>query len=108
MFGDQPSDSPAAIGLSGETHRIHGLLALATGDVAAATQHFGRCVSTFELLGDRYRTGRAHYNLGEAHVHAKSELATEHLSRAINIFRELGARRDLERAEAARDEWERT
>ncbi len=107
-LSEQTSDSPAAIGLSGETHRIHGLLALATGDVAAATQHFGRCVSTFELLGDRYRTGRAHYNLGQAHVHAKSELATEHLSRAINIFRELGARRDLERAEAARDEWERT
>jgi hydrogenase-4 transcriptional activator len=102
------SDSPAAIGLNGETHRLHGLLALANGDAAAATQHFGRCVSTFELLGDRYRSARAHFDLGRAHVQSKSELAAEHLSRAINIFRELGARRDLERAEAARDEWDRT
>ena len=107
-LSETASDSPAAIGLSGETHRLHGLLALANGDAAAATQHFGRCVSTFELLGDRYRTGRAHFDLGSAYMLSKSELAAEHLSRAINVFRELGARRDLERAEAARTEWERT
>jgi DNA-binding NtrC family response regulator/tetratricopeptide (TPR) repeat protein len=107
-LSEQASDSPAAIGLSGETHRLHGLLALANGDAAAATQHFGRCVSTFELLGDRYRTGRAHFDLGRAHMLSKSELAAEHLSRAINVFRELGARRDLEGAEAALADWERT
>ena len=107
-LSEHASDSPATIGLSGETHRLHGLLALAHGDAAAATQHFGRCVSTFELLGDRYRTGRAHFDLGRAHMLSKSELAAEHLSRAINVFRELGARGDLERAETALAEWERT
>jgi len=105
---EQTSDSPTAIGLKGEGHRLHGLLALANGDAPAATQHFGRCISMFELLGDRYRTARAHFDLGRAHLQAKSELAAEHLSRAINIFRELGARRDLERAEAARAEWDQT
>jgi DNA-binding NtrC family response regulator/tetratricopeptide (TPR) repeat protein len=104
-LSEQASDAPAAIGLSGETHRLHGLLALANGDPAAATQQFGRCVSTYELLGDRYRTGRAHFDLGRAHMEAKSELAVEHLSRAANIFRDLGARRDLESAEAALAEW---
>jgi hydrogenase-4 transcriptional activator len=105
---EQASDSPIAIGLKGEGHRLHGLLALTTGDAPAATQHFGRCISMFELLGDRYRTARAHFDLGRAHLQAKSELAAEHLSRAINIFRELGARRDLEQAEAARAEWDQT
>src|SRR4029077_2523086 len=108
QLDEQASDSPTAIGLKGEGHRLHGLLALATGDAPAATQHFGRCISMFELLGDRYRTGRAHFDLGRAHIQAKSELAAEHLSRAINIFRELGARRDLEQAEAARAEWDQT
>jgi DNA-binding NtrC family response regulator/tetratricopeptide (TPR) repeat protein len=107
-LSEQTSDSPAAIGLSGETHRLHGLLALESDDAASAIQHFGRCISTFELLGDRYRTGRAHLDLGRAHMLCKSELAAEHLSRAVNIFRELGARRDLQHAEAARDEWDRT
>ena len=105
---EHTSDSPTAIALKGETHRLHGLLALAKSDTAAASQHFGRCVSVFELLGDRYRAGRAHFDLGRAYVAEQSELAAEHLSRAINIFRELGARRDLEQAEAARAQWDRT
>src|SRR5207244_12371190 len=39
---------------------------------------------------------------------AQSELAAEHLTRAVNIFRELGARRDLEFAEAALAEHDQT
>jgi hydrogenase-4 transcriptional activator len=62
----------------------------------------------FELLGDRYRTARAHLDLGHAYMLAQSELGGEHLTRAVNIFRELGARRDLELAEAALNEWDRT
>jgi hydrogenase-4 transcriptional activator len=105
---EQSSDSPTAVGLSGESHRVHGLLALAKADAPAATQHFGRCVSIFELLGDRYRTARAHFDLGRAYLLAQSELAAEHLTRAVNIFRELGARRDLEQAEAALTEHDQT
>jgi DNA-binding NtrC family response regulator/tetratricopeptide (TPR) repeat protein len=107
-ISERSSDSPTAIGLNAEGHRLHGLLALAKSDATAATQDFGRCVSMFELLGDRYRTGRAHFDLGRAYLLAQSELAAEHLSRAINIFRELGARLDLDQAEAARAEWDHT
>ncbi|HEX7720910.1 MAG TPA: sigma 54-interacting transcriptional regulator [Pyrinomonadaceae bacterium] len=107
-LSEQSSDSPTAIGLTGEGHRLHGLLALAKSEAPAATQHFGRCVSIFELLGDRYRTGRAHLDLGRAYMLAQSELAAEHLTRAVNIFRELGARRDLEFAEAALTEHDQT
>jgi len=107
-LSEQSSDSPTAIGLTGEGHRLQGLLALAKSEVPAATQHFGRCVSIFELLGDRYRTGRAHLDLGRAYMLAQSELAAEHLTRAVNIFRELGARRDLGFAEAALTEHDQT
>ena len=104
----QTSDSPTAIGLTGGSYRLQGLLALAKSEAPAATQHFGRCVSIFELLGDRYRTGRAHLDLGRAYMLAQSDLAAEHLTRAVNIFRELGARRDLEFAEAALTEHDQT
>ena len=58
------------------------------------------------MLGDRYRTGRAHFDLGGL-TSGQIRVYAEHLSRASNIFRELGARRNLERAEAARAEWDR-
>jgi DNA-binding NtrC family response regulator/tetratricopeptide (TPR) repeat protein len=98
---EQINDSPADLGLCGEMQRLNGLLALARSDAALAMQYFGRSVSMFELLGDRYRSGRAHYDLGRACTKAQPERAAEHLSRAVNIFRELGARLDLASAEAA-------
>jgi len=101
---EQTSDSVAELGLAGEAQRLLGLLAMARSEPAVATQHFGRCASIFDLVGDRYRGARAQLDLGRAYMVAQSELATEHLSRAVNIFRELGARLDLERAEAALDE----
>jgi hydrogenase-4 transcriptional activator len=102
------TDSPADLLLSGEAQRLHGLLELARGDAAMAAQHFGRSVSIFDLLGDRYRSARAHYELGRAYAMAQPERAAEDLSRAVNIFRELGARVDLERAEAASAELDQT
>src|SRR5205823_12619970 len=48
-----------------------------------------------------YRIARAHYELGRAYTIAQPERAAEHLSRATNIFRDLGARLDLNRAEEA-------
>ena len=52
----------------------------------------------FELLGDKYRVGRSHFDLGSAYGMAQPELGTEHLTRAVNIFRELGAKLDFQRA----------
>jgi len=95
------TDSPTDLLLAGEAQRLHGLLEMARGDAATAAQHFGRSVSIFDLLGDRYRSARAHYELGRAYAMAQPERAAEHLSRAVNIFGELGARVNLERAEEA-------
>lgn len=105
---EHTSDSAADLGLAGEAQRLLGLLAMARSDPAAAAQHFGRCASIFDLLGDRYRSARAHFDLGRAYTIAQPELAAEHLTRAVNIFRELGARLDLEHAESTLHEHDQT
>jgi hydrogenase-4 transcriptional activator len=103
QVADQSTDSAADMGLAGEAQRLYGMLALARSDASLAAQHFGRCASIFDLIGDRYRGARAHYDLGRAYMLAQPERAAEHLSRAVNVFRELGARLELASAQAALD-----
>lgn len=98
---DLVTDSPADFHIAGEAQRLHGRLQMARSEAASAAQHFGRSVSIFDLLGDRYRSARAHYELGRAYTVTQPERADEHLTRALNIFRELGAQLDIERAEKA-------
>jgi len=105
---EHTNDSAADLGLAGEAQRLLGLLAIARSDPSSAIQHFGRCASIFDLVGDRYLSARAHADLGRAAALAQPEIAAEHLTRAINAFRELGARVDLERAEAALRDHEQT
>jgi hydrogenase-4 transcriptional activator len=93
------TDSVTDLNFAGEAQRLYGLLALAQDDPGLAAQHFGRCISIFEMLGDRYRSARSHYDLGCAYRHAHPERAIEHLSRAAHSFRELGAMLDLQRTE---------
>src|SRR5687767_12281177 len=93
------TDSATDLGFTGESHRLGGMLDMAQGDAGAAAQHFGSSVSIFDLLGDRYRAARAHLELGRAYNKILHERAGEHLSRALNTFRELGAKIDLARAE---------
>ncbi len=102
------TDAETDLLLAGEAQRLHGLLEMANGDAGLAAQHFGRSVSIFDLLGDRYRSARAHYELGRAYALVQPDRAAEHLTRAVNIFRELGARVDLEKAENAAAQLDRT
>jgi hydrogenase-4 transcriptional activator len=95
------TDSAADLVLAGEAQRVHGLAEMLRNDPEVAAQHFGRSVSIFDLLGDRYRAARAHYELGRAYALTQRDRAAEQLARAVNTFRELGARLDLEKAEAA-------
>jgi transcriptional regulator with GAF, ATPase, and Fis domain/Tfp pilus assembly protein PilF len=99
FVADHTTDSATDLGFTGEAHRLNGMLNMAQGDNAAAAQHFGSSVSIFDMLGDRYRAARAHLELGRAYATILPERAGEHLSRALNTFRELGARVDLARAE---------
>ena len=96
---DATTDSPTDLAFTGEAHRLNGMLNMARNDAASAAQHFGSSVSIFDMLGDRYRAARAHLELGRAYATILPERAGEHLSRALNTFRELGARLDLSRAD---------
>ena len=95
----ETTDSATDLGFTGEAHRLNGMLNMARNDAAAAAQHFGSSVSIFDMLGDRYRAARAHLELGRAYATMFPDRAGEHLSRALNTFRELGAKLDLSRAE---------
>src|SRR5215217_6365123 len=99
QVSDQTTDSATDLGFTGEAHRLNGMLNMARGDAAAAAQHFGSSVSIFDMLGDRYRAARAHLELGRAYATILPDRAGEHLSRALNTFRELGAKLDQSRAE---------
>jgi hydrogenase-4 transcriptional activator len=107
LVTEETADSEIDLALAGEAQRLQGMLALAREDATLAVHHFGRCVSIFELLGDRYRGAVAHYGLGTAYASSDVERAEEHLQRAALVFRELGAELDLERAEEALRELER-
>src|ERR1043165_487848 len=95
----ETTDSATDLNFTGEAHRLNGMLSMARGDAAAAAQHFGSSVSIFDMLGDRYRAARAHLELGRAYAIIRPERAGEHLSRALNTFRDLGARSSLSHAE---------
>jgi DNA-binding NtrC family response regulator/tetratricopeptide (TPR) repeat protein len=97
----ETADTSADLAVAGEAQRLHGLLSLARGDRMLAAQHFGRSVSIYEMLGDRYRSARSRYDLGRAYADVQPERAHECLARAAQTFGELGARRDLSRAEEA-------
>ncbi|HZH32472.1 MAG TPA: sigma 54-interacting transcriptional regulator [Pyrinomonadaceae bacterium] len=97
----EAADTSADLAVSGEAQRLHGLLSLARGERMLAAQHFGRSVSIYEMLGDRYRSARSRYDLGRAYIDVQPERARECLARAAETFRELGARLDMTRAEEA-------
>lgn len=97
---EETTESANDLGFTGESHRIFGMLALLQSDFTSAAQHFGSSVSIFDMLGDRYRAARAHCELGRAYAPSQPGRAIEHLSRAVNAFRELGAKLDQTRAEA--------
>ena len=108
LVSDQTSDSPTDLNFAGEAQRLYGKLSMAQADPGAAAQHFGRSVSIFDMLGDRYRAARAHYELGRAYSITQPARAIEHLSRAVNTFRELGAPIDLKAAEQTLADLDRT
>ena len=104
----ETTDSATDLGFAGEAQRLAGMLAMLQSDAAAAAQHFGSSLSIFDMLGDRYRAARAHYELGRAYAETQAKRSAEHLSRAVAAFRDLGARLDLSRAEEALANLDRT
>ena len=104
----ETTESTTDLSFAGESQRLFGMLAMTQSDFSSAAQHFGSSVSIFDMLGDRYRAARAHGELGRAYASTQASRAMEHLSRAVNAFRELGAKLDQKRAEAALANLDRT
>ena len=98
---EEATDSSADVGIIGEAERLQGLMALARNEMTLAAQHFGRSLSIFEMLGDRYRSAIASEALGTAYAASNPKRAAENLASAVQTFRELGAEPDLLRAEQA-------
>jgi len=96
---EEATESAADVGIIGEAERLNGLVALNQGDSTLAAQHFGRSLSIFEMLGDRYRSAIGCEVLGTAYARTSPKRAIEKLGSALQTFRELGAGRDVARVE---------
>lgn len=94
-------DSSDDLAIAGNAHRLQGMLALAQHDSVRAVNYFGRCISVFEMLGDVFRSARAHYWQGCAYTQTQPERAAEHLQQARASFQKLGATMALAEADAA-------
>ncbi|MFN7931250.1 MAG: sigma 54-interacting transcriptional regulator [Blastocatellia bacterium] len=98
---EETKDSSDDLSIAGNAHRLQGMLALQQRDAVRAVNYFGRCISMFELLGDVYRSARAHYWQGCAYAQTQPERAAEHLQQALATFEKLGALLALTEARSA-------
>jgi hypothetical protein len=75
-------------------HLYRGNLEWLSGSHNAALHTWNKGLSEARRLDMTYETGRLHYEIGR---HLGASEGQEHLSRAVEIFRQLGAVYDLER-----------
>src|SRR6185369_8352869 len=86
----------------GEYLRLRGAVQAKSGNAADAYHDRSQSAALLDLLGERYQAALSHLALGRlvAETGARS-VAERHLNRAIAIFSQLGAERDLEDTHAA-------
>jgi DNA-binding NtrC family response regulator/tetratricopeptide (TPR) repeat protein len=89
-----PRVAPAAWG---EYLRLRGALHAKSSSGADAYHDFSQSAALLDLLGERYQSGLSHLALGRlvAETGARS-VAERHLNKALGIFEQLGADRDIE------------
>ena len=86
----------------GEYLRLRGSLQEATGHQTEAYHDYGQSVNVFDLLGERYQGGLSELALGRLAARAGARSSAERsLAKATQVFRSLGAQRDLAEALAA-------
>ena len=93
------SIAPAAWG---EFLRLRGALHAKSQGAADAYHDFAQSATLLDLLGERYQSALSHLALGRlvAETGARS-VAERHLNKALGIFQQLGAERDLDDTRAA-------
>ncbi len=78
--------------LIGHLREVSGLVAFASGQFGAAIRFFNQAISIREVMGDRYRSGVAHYHLGHAYAQRGETLqAGSAFETARALFQELNA-----------------
>ena len=89
-----PKVAPAAWG---EYLRLRGMVHAKTGSGADAYHDFSQSAALLDLLGERYQSALSHLALGRlvAETGARS-VAERHLNKALSIFEQLEAARDVE------------
>src|SRR6266850_1002731 len=94
-----PKVAPAAWG---EYLRLRGGLHAKNGSAADAYHDMAQSATLLDLLGERYQSALSHLALGRlvAETGARS-IAERHLTKALGIFQQLGAERDVNDTRAA-------
>jgi len=87
----------------GEYLRLRGMLQARSGGPVDAYHDFAQSATLLDLLGERYQAALSHLALGRlvAETGARS-VAERHLDKALGVFKQLGAERDLADTLAAR------
>ena len=86
----------------GEYLRLRGAMHDRAGRPTEAYHDFAQSANVFDLLGERYQAALSHLALGRLAARAGARSTAErYLSQATQVFRTLGAQRDLREAESA-------
>lgn len=81
------------------THRAWGVLRRIEGQYEKAEMRLEQAAALFRGLDTRWQLGRTHFELGDlASDRAETTKAKQHYSRALDLFEEMGAAPDAERA----------
>jgi len=93
----------------GEFLRIRGLVHEREAKHSAAYHDFAQSANVFELLGERYQAALSQLSLGRLAAKAGTRQPAErYLELAADVFRTLGAQRDLDEVASARTLLEET
>ncbi len=97
-------DPRATPGAWGEFLRLRGDLRARQDRMTEAYHDIAQSASVFELVGERYQAAVSQMELARLAINAGAKSAAErHYHSAAEVFRSLGATRDLEQARAAMD-----
>jgi len=84
------------------THRAWGVFHRLVGQYEKAEARLEKAADVFQGLDTRWQLGRTHFELGELAEHqSDTDKAKQHYSKALNLFEEMGAVPDAERAREA-------
>jgi hydrogenase-4 transcriptional activator len=95
----EESDPSSDFFVLGSIQRIRGLAAIEEENAELAVHHFNRSLTIFEAAEDIYQTAMAHLLIGENLAAEHKARAIRHLTKAADVYRNLGLGELSERAD---------